>query len=92
MRKEKRWRRREAAEEAEAEKPLRPRVVVPDDYVNRANIEDWIEQYWDANTEKVEEAKRLMAASDKCCFCEFNCPPPSQQEDENRFDGVQDSL
>ena len=25
---------REAAEEAEAEKPLRPRVVVPDDYVN----------------------------------------------------------
>ena len=36
---------REAAEEAEAEKPLRPRVVVPVDYVNRADIEDWVEKY-----------------------------------------------
>ena len=67
-------------------------MIVPVDYVNRANIENWVEKYWDTNTEKVEEAKSLMAASDKCCFCDFNCPPPSQQEDENRFDGVLDSL
>ena len=57
--------------------------------MNRANIENWVEKYQDANTEKVEQAKSLMAASDKCCF---NCPPPSQQEDENRFYGVLDSL
>ena len=82
----------EAAVEAEAEKPPRPRVAMPVHYVNWANIENWVEKYWDANTKMVEEAKRLMAATDKCCFCEFNCPPPSQQEDENRFDGVQDSL
>ena len=56
------------------------------------NIEDWVESYWDANNEKVEQAKSLMAASDQCCFCEFNCPPPSQHEDENRFNGVLDSL
>ena len=67
-------------------------MVVPVDYVNRANIEDWVKKYWDANTEKVEEAKRLMAASDMCCFCELNCPPPSKHEDENQFDGSLDSL
>ena len=80
----------QAGVEPDAEKP--PRIVVPEDYVNRNNIEDWVEKYREANTEKVEEAKSLMAATDKCCFCEYNCPPPSQQEDENRFYGVLDSL
>ena len=83
---------REPAVEAEAEKPLRPRVFVPADFADRVNIENWVEKYWDSNTEKVEEAKSLMAASDMCCFCEFNCPPPSQQEDVDRFDGILDSL
>ena len=82
----------ETAVEAEAEKPPRPLVVVPEDYVNRNNIEDWQEKYWDANNEKAEQAKSLMAATDQCCFCEFNCPTPSQLEDENRFNGVLDTL
>ena len=29
-----------------------------------------------------------IAETDMCCFCEFNCPPPSQHEDENRFEGA----
>ena len=32
------------AAEAEVEKPLRPLVVVPEDYVNRNNIENWQEE------------------------------------------------
>ena len=60
--------------------------------MNRNNIEDWQEKYWDANNEKAEQAKCLMAATDQCCFREFNCPTPSQLEDENRFNGVLDSL
>ena len=80
------------AAEAEAEKPLRPLVVVPEDYVNRNNIENWQEKYWDANNEKAEQAKCLMAATDQCCFCEFDCPTPSQLEEENRFNGVLDTL
>ena len=79
----------ETAVEAEAEKP-RPLVVVPEDYVNRNNIENWQEKYWDANNEKAEQAKCLMAATDQCCFCEFDCPTPSQLEEENR--GVLDTL
>ena len=85
---------REPAEEVEgeAEKPPRPRVVVPDDYVNRENIVDWVEQHWDANFAKVEQAKRLMAETDMCGFCEFNCPAPSQLENDNQFHGCLDSL
>ena len=82
----------ETAAEEEAEKPLRPLVVVPEDYVNRNNIENWQEKYWDDNHEKAEQAKSLMAAMDQCCFCQFDCPTPTQLENENRFQGVLDSL
>ena len=81
-----------SAAEAEVEKPLRPLVVVPEDYMNRNNIENWQEKYWDANNEKAEQAKCLLAATDQCCFCEFDCPTPSQLEDDNRFNGVLDTL
>ena len=67
-------------------------IIVPEDYVNRNNIENWLEEYWDDNNEKAEQAKCLMAATDQCCFCQFDCPTPSQLENENRFQGVLDSL
>ena len=74
-----------------AEKP-RPFVVVPEDFANRNNIENWQEKHWDDNNVKAEEAKCLMASTDQCCFCQFDCPTPSQLENENRFQGVLDSL
>ena len=74
-----------------AEKP-RPFIVVPEDFANRNNIENWQEKHWDDNNEKAEQAKCLMASTDQCCFCQFDCPTPSQLENENRFQGVLDSL
>ena len=42
---------------------------------------------WDANQEKVKEAEKLLRDTDRCCSCDFDCPPPSEQENKNRLFG-----
>ena len=76
-------------EEIEAEVKKRPRLEVPEDYEDRANNDLWD---WDANQEKVEEAEKLLRETDRCCFCDFDCPPPSEQENKSRIFGRLQSL
>ena len=64
-------------------------ILVPEDYEDRANNDLWD---WDANQEKVEEAEKLLRETDRCCFCDFDCPPPSEQENKKRYFGVLESL
>ena len=67
----------------------RRQLQVPEDYEDRANNDLWD---WDANQEKVKEAEKLLRDTDRCCFCDFDCPPPSEQENEGRLFGVLESL
>ena len=77
----------EAEDEEEVEK--RPRLQVPEDYEDRANNDLWD---WDANSKKVKEADKLLRETDRCCFCDFDRPPPSEQENKGRLFGVLESL
>ena len=77
----------EAEDEEEVEK--RPRLQVPEDYEDRANNDLWD---WDANSKKVKEADKLLRETDRCCFCDFDCPPPSEQDNKGRLFGVLESL
>ena len=77
----------EADDEEEVEK--RPLLQVPEDYEDRANNDLWD---WDANRVKVKEADKLLRETDRCCFCDFDCPPPSEQENKGRLYGVLESL
>ena len=77
----------EAEDEEEVEK--RPRLQVPEDYEDRANNDLWD---WDANRKKVKEADKLLRETDRCCFCDFDCPPPSEQENKSRIFGCLQSL
>ena len=64
-------------------------MEVPEDYEDRANNDLWD---WDANQEKVKEAEKLLRDTDRCCFCDFDCPSPSEQENKGRLFGVLESL
>ena len=75
--------------EAEEEVEKRPRLQVPEDYEDRANNDLWD---WDANSKKVKEADKLLRETDRCCFCDFDCPPPSEQDNKGRLFGVLESL
>ena len=81
--------REEAQPEREEEVEERLQLEVPHDYEDRANNDLWD---WDADQEKVKEAEKLLRESDGCCFCDFNCPPPSEQENKSRFSGILESL
>ena len=81
--------REETETEPEEEVEKRPRVEVPEDYEDRANNDLWD---WDANQEKVKEAEKLLRDTDRCCFCDFDCPPPSEQENKSRIFGCLQSL
>ena len=81
--------REETETEPEEKVEQRPRVEVPEDYEDRANNDLWD---WDANQEKVKEAEKLLRDTDRCCFCDFDCPPPSEQENKGRLFGVLESL
>ena len=80
--------REETETEPEEKVEQRPRVEVPEDYEDRANNDLWD---WDANQEKVKEAEKLLRDTDRCCFCDFHCPP-SEQENKGRLFGVLESL
>ena len=81
--------REEVEVEVEEEVEKRPRLKVPEDYEDRANNDLWD---WDADQEKVKEAEKLLRETDRCCFCDFDCPPPSEQENKKRYFGVLESL
>ena len=34
-----------------------------------------------------DEVRKLMGETDRCCFCDYECPPPTQLEDESRIMG-----
>ena len=81
--------REEFEAEVEEEVEHRPLLEVPADYEDRANNDTWD---WDANQVKVEEAEKLLRETDRCCFCDFDCQTPSEQENEGRLFGVLQSL
>ena len=81
--------REEVEAEIEEKVEKRPRLKVPEDYEDRANNDLWD---WDADQEKVKEAEKLLREKDRCCFCDFDCPPPSEQENKSRIFGCLQSL
>ena len=81
--------REEVEAEVEEEVEKRPRLKVPEDYEDRANNDLWD---WDAAQEKVKEAEKLLRETDRCCFCDFDCPPPSEEENKSRIFGWLHSL
>ena len=76
---------REEIDEEVVEK--RPRVDVPCDFEDRSNSD------YEHDFEKTKEAEKLLRETDRCCFCEYECPPSTQQENNGRFsNGVLESL
>ena len=76
--------REEVVQEAVEKLPL---VEVPHDFANRANSD------YEHDFEKTKEAEKLLSETDRCCFCDYECPPPTQQENNDRFsNGVLESL
>ena len=65
-----------------------PQEVVPPDFEDRANND----YYHDL--EKVDKVVKILGETDKCCFCEYDCPSPSEQEEKDRESGfgILDSL
>ena len=76
--------REEIVQEAVEKLPL---VEVPHDFENRANND------YEHDFEKTKEAEKLLSETDRCCFCDYECPPPTQQENKDRtMNGVLESL
>ena len=77
---------REEVLDGAVEKP--PQVQVPHDFADRAN-NDYFHDF-----EKVKEAEKILRETDSCCFCDFICPPPSKQENDDRASsfGILESL
>ena len=36
---------------------------------------------------KVDEAMNILGKTDKCCFCNYKCPTPTEQEERDRETG-----
>ena len=70
-----------AKEEADGE---RWAGEVPKDYNEYANYSEW---FWEHDVKRRDEARKLMGETDRCCFCDYECPPPTQLEDESRIMG-----
>ena len=76
---------REEVVEDVVEKPSL--VEDPHDFEDRANND------YEHDFEKTEEAEKLLSERDRCCFCDYKCPPPTQQENNDRSsNGVLESL
>ena len=56
-------------------------VVVPPDFEDRANND------YHHDLKKVDEAMKILGKTDKCCFCEYKCPTPTEQEEKDRETG-----
>ena len=62
-------------------------VEVPHDFADRANND------YEHDFEKTKEAEKLLSERDRCCFChEYECPPPTQLENNDRILGILQSL
>ena len=70
---------REDLFEGVVEKP--PFLEVPHDFEDRANND------YEHDFEKTKEAEKILS-EDRCCFCDYECPPPTQQENGDRFLGI----
>ena len=76
---------REEVVEGAVEKP--PLVEVPHDFADRANND------YEHDFEKTKEAEKLLSERDRCCFChDYECPPPTQLENDGRCFGILQSL
>ena len=61
-------------------------IEVPHDFADRANND------YEHDFEKTKEAEKLLS-EDRCCFCEdYECPPPTQLENDDRILGILQSL
>ena len=65
--------------EGVVEKP--PFLEVPHDFGDRANND------YEHDFEKTKQAEKILS-EDRCCFCDYECPPPTQQENGDRFLGI----
>ena len=75
---------REDLFEGVVEKP--PFLEVPHDFEDRANND------YEHDFEKTKEAEKLLS-EDRCCFChDYECPPPTQLENDDRILGILQSL
>ena len=63
--------REEVSEEEVVEK--RHLIAVPPDFEDRANND------YDHDLEKVDKVVKILGETDKCCFCEYDCPSPSER-------------
>ena len=95
---------REEVDEGEVEKPPlveeraqvpqrqllrehRALIEVPHDFADRANND------YEHDFEKTKEAEKLLSERDRCCFChEYECPPPTPLENNDRILGILQSL
>ena len=57
---------------------------VPKDYNEYANYSEW---FWEHDVKGRDDARKLMGETDRWCFCDYECPPPTQLEDESRIMG-----
>ena len=55
-----------------------PQVVVPPDFEDRANND------YHHDLKKVDETMKIPGKTDKCCFCDYKCPTPTEQEEKDR--------
>ena len=70
---------REELFESVVEKP--PFLEVPHDFEDRANND------YEHDFEKTKEAEKILS-EDRCCFCNYECPPPTPQKNGERFFGI----
>ena len=56
-------------------------LEVPHYFEDRANND------YEHDFEKTKEAEKILS-KDRCCFCDYQCPPPTQQENVDRFLGI----
>ena len=58
-----------------------PQAVVPPDFEDRANND------YHHDLKKVDETMKIPGKTDKCCFCDYKCPTPTEQEEKDRETG-----
>ena len=76
---------REEIDKGVVEKRLR--VEVPHDFEDCANSD------YEHDIEKTKEAEKLLSETERCCFCDYEFDPPTNQENNDRFsNGVLESL
>ena len=47
---------------------------------------------YDHDPEKTDKATEILGQTDRCCFCNYRCPAPSELENGGRLFGVLENL